>query len=101
MVIVNITLKIDPALRSSLMAWIRESYIPLQLARGGVLEYRLCRLLDQDDSEGLTEVLQFMLPDQAAYRRWQELPSSSLPGLLDPRFREACVIFQTAMEVSG
>lgn len=101
MVIVNLTLKIDPVFRPSLMAWIRESYIPLQLALDEVLEYRFCRLLDQDESDGLTEVLQLMLRDEAAYRHWLELPSSNLPGLLDPRYREACVSFQTALEVAG
>lgn len=101
MVIVNLTLKIDPAFHPSLMAWIRESYIPLQLTLDGVLDYRLCRLLDQDASDGLTEVLQFTLRDEAAYRRWLELPSGNFQGLLDPRYREACVSFQTAMEVRG
>ena len=99
MILVNLTLKIDPAFRQAMMAFIRETYLPAQLAQEAVLDGRLFRLLDQDESDGLTEVLQLTLQDEAAYRSWLEQPSNQLHEQLGPRFKDTYVSFQTAMEL--
>ncbi|MEO7531537.1 MAG: DUF4286 family protein, partial [Sediminibacterium sp.] len=59
MFIYNVTTQITHAIHTNWVAWMKEKHIPEVMATGYFTEYRLVRLVDIDESEGLTYAVQY------------------------------------------
>jgi hypothetical protein len=60
MLLYNITTKVDNAISDEWLQWQRKIHVPEIMASGLFYEYRVYRLLEQDDSEGKTYITQFL-----------------------------------------
>jgi hypothetical protein len=59
MIIYNVTTKVTHTIHQSWLAWIKQEHIPEVMNTGLFHDYRICRLLEQDDSEGPTYTIQY------------------------------------------
>jgi len=99
MIFYNISTKIDPQLADAWLEWYKQEHIPEIMATGCFESYRLFRLLDQDDRDGLTYVIQFRTGNLSQYK--------SFCGKYEPGFnRQAAekwgdhyVCYRTSMEL--
>lgn len=99
MIIYNVTVKTEPGIAAEWEQWMKEEHMPELLATGLFTEYKLCRLLEQDEMEGITYVAQYFCKDIAAYNAYisDHAPLMREKGF--NRFGNRFIAFRTVMEV--
>lgn len=98
MIIYNVTVKVSPARAEEWVLWMKEEHIPELLATGLFVESRLSRLLEQDESEGITYSAQYFCRNLNDYRSYIEqfAPLMREKGL--KRFGDQMIAFRSVME---
>lgn len=99
MLIYNITLKMANSLSAAWLQWLKEEHAPELLKTGCFIDYRICRLLNQEDPEDDTFVVQYELDNQAAYDRYIQEFARVMQQKTTERFGDQIVAFRTLMEV--
>lgn len=99
MLIYNVTLNVSKYLTASWLQWLKNEHAPEMLKTGCFGHYRICRLLNQDDPDGETFVVQYELPNQAAYDRYMQEFAGPMQQKSKERFGDQVVAFRTLMEV--
>ena len=70
MFIYNITMKVDNQILDQWLAWQKEEHIPEVMATNLFHESRFYKLLEQDDTEGSTYVVQYYTNSKEDYDRY-------------------------------
>lgn len=70
MILYNITTKISHSIEAAWLQWQREEHIPEIMQTVLFTEYRILRLLEHDDLEGKTYVIQFTASGIENYHRY-------------------------------
>jgi hypothetical protein len=99
MVIYNITTLVDPSILEPWLTWMREGYIPEVMKTGCFLRYQFVRLLDVDESHGLTYATQLYAKDRDACDHFSQ---AFEPGLEREGWRlwgDKRLSYRTLMEV--
>ena len=98
MIVYNITCKVRWEILESWLSWQLEEQVPATLATGLFDDYRLYRLLEQDEEDGPTFVIQFLT---SSVERYQQFTSQFEPGLRQAgwdKWGNGFIAFQTLME---
>lgn len=99
MLIYNVTLKVDWLVHDAWLKWMQESYIPAMLATGCFEKHQLVRLLETDETEGVTYAIQYYAPDAGSYQQYMELYAPLLQQESKLKWKERVVHFGTLMQV--
>ena len=67
MIIYNVTIKIDNGVADEWVKWMKTEHMPELMSTGLFNDYRLCKLLEQEESEGVTYTAQSMLDNMDDY----------------------------------
>jgi Domain of unknown function (DUF4286) len=70
MYVYNITTKVENDIVAEWLEWQKEIHIPEILATGFFYEHRFFKLLEQDESEGITFVIQYFAMELADYEEY-------------------------------
>ena len=70
MFIYNITFKVDHAILEEWINWQKEEHIPEIMATRFFNDYKFFRLLDQDESEGPTYIVQYFTDAKENYDQY-------------------------------
>jgi hypothetical protein len=98
MLLYNITTKVDNAISDEWLQWQRKIHVPEIMASGLFYEYRVYRLLEQDDSEGKTYITQFLTDSE---KNFEEYLLHFAPGLREKaivKWGDQIVAFRTLLE---
>ena len=101
MILYNTTIKVEQTIHEEWLEWMKKNQIPAYVATGLFLEYKLCRILGDDDEHGVAYALQFLCPDQKTFQIYQTLHARRLQQIQAERFPNKYVTFRTLMEVVG
>lgn len=98
MLIYNITIKIEPSIDREWREWIK---LPVArvMGSGCFADHRICRLLLQDESDGITYIIQFSLQSAEAYKRYEREWEPVFREEFSTAFSGKYVAFRTLMEV--
>lgn len=99
MFVYNVTIKIDPAIEQEWLPWQKNEHIPEVMATGLFTDYKFFRLLDQDDSDGSTYIVQFSARNRNDYEWYIDEHAGGLRNKVLARWGERFVAFRTIMEV--
>ena len=99
MIIYNVTTKVATDVHFQWLQWMRESYIPAVMATGLFSDYRMSRLLDQDDEDGPTYVVQYFADSLEQYNTFSERHQQGLRQSGHALFGDRFIAFNTIMEV--
>ena len=99
MYIYNVTIKIQPADKEEWLAFMLNEHIPEVLAARKFTDYWVCHLLDQDESDGLTYIIQYYFNDIPDYVDYQKNHAPALQKKHTDKFKDRFVAFRTVMEV--
>lgn len=99
MIVYNITIKIDPAIEEDWIQWQQQEHIPDIMASGQFSQWKMFRLLEQDDTEGQTFVIQYFAPALENYYRYIEEFAPELRRKAFNRWGDRFIAFRTVMEV--
>jgi hypothetical protein len=99
MYIYNVTLKVDIAIADEWVTWMRQTHIPDVLHTGYFSDYRLSRLLDDGDLDGITFVVQYNCETIDDFLQYQSLKAAALQKEHTEKFGKQVTAFRTIMEV--
>jgi hypothetical protein len=99
MIVYNVTNKILPAIESEWLAWLKVEHIPDIMASGQFTEFKLYRLLDDNEMDGATYITQYFSLTKENYERYIQENAPLLRQKAFDKWGNQFIAFRTIMEV--
>ena len=99
MIIYNVTIKTNPEITQDWLNWMKTEHLNEMMQTGLFLDYRMHRLLEQDESEGSTFVVQFHCENLDKYQAYIDQYSAGMREKGHQKFGSKFAGFRTIMEV--
>ncbi len=99
MIVYNITMKVDPSIEEEWLEWQKNEHIPEIMQTELFAEFKLYKLLEQDEAEGNTYVVQYYAPSSAHLDKYLEKFAPSLREKAIEKWGNKFIAFRTKMEV--
>jgi hypothetical protein len=100
-IIYNVTIKVAQAVANDWVKWMKEEHMQDLLDTGLFIESRLCRLLEQDESDGITFIAQYMCDSMEDYEEYLRRHAPTMRDKGIKRFGDQFLAFRTVMRVEG
>jgi ribosomal protein L11 methylase PrmA len=99
MIIYNVTIKVEATVAEQWLQWMKEEHLADMMSTGLFSDYRMSRLMEQDEAEGVTFVVQYHTDSIENYQSYLDdyAPKMRQKGL--SKFADKMVAFRTVMEV--
>lgn len=101
MIIYNVTSKISPAIAVEWLRWMKEEHVPDLLRTGLFIDTRICRLLEQDESEGVTFTAQYTCDSMEDYHEYLRSHAPAMREKALKKFGDQYLAFRTVMQVEA
>ena len=98
MLVYNITTKIDSNIVEEWMQWQKEIHIPDVMGAGLFYEHRFFELVEQDESEGKTFVVQFFAKARKDYDKYIQHHAPALRDKTIEKWGDHFVTFRTLLQ---
>lgn len=99
MYVYNITMKVNPSIEKEWVQWQKEKHIPEILATGLFAEHKFFRLLEQDEEEGITYVIQYFATTPENYKQYIDKFAPLFRREASEKWKDQFVGFRTVMQV--
>lgn len=99
MIVYNITNKVQHNIEAEWLRWQQEEHIPDIMQSGQFEDYRILRLLDHDDEEGVTYIVQYTAKSMKEYERYINEYAPPLREKAMKKWSNQFIAFRTVMEV--
>ena len=99
MYIYNVTVNIEPHVQEQWLSWMHNTHIPEMLATGKFLNARVCRVLVEEETGGITYAVQYTAHNRDALDRYYREDAPRLRQQTLDRFSESLVAFRTELEI--
>jgi hypothetical protein len=99
MFVYNITIKINPDIEKEWLHWQRHEHIPDIMSTGLFTEWKMFRLLEQDETEGITYVLQYFAVSADNYQCYVEEHAPMLRQKAFQRWGDQFIAFRSVMQL--
>ena len=99
MIVYNISIKIIPEIEEEWVRWQKEEHIPDVMSSGQFTEYKMYRLLEQNEQDGITYVVQYFASSLENYNRYINNTSQTLRQKALDKWGNKFIAFRTIMEV--
>ncbi len=99
MIIYNVTVKIDLDVHNEWLSWMKLEHIPRVLATGLFHDHRMLRILEHDETDGITYAIQYTARNLEDYFTYQAEHAPHLQQEVADRYADKFVAFRTIMRV--
>jgi len=99
MIIYNVTLKAEQDIADAWVQWMKTEHMPDLMDTGLFADCRLCRLLEQDETDGVTFVAQYFCDSMEQYNHYIDKYAEAMRGKFFKLFGSKVVAFRTLMEI--
>lgn len=99
MIVYNVTVKVNNSVVDKWVKWMLDEHMPDLKNTGLFTDYRLCRLLEQDDTEGVTFSAQYTCNNMEDYNTYIDKYATTMRDKAFKQFGNNFVAFRTVMEV--
>ena len=99
MILYNVTVKIDHESHTRWLEWMEHTHIPQVMQTACFSEYRFCKLLDTDESDGFTYAVQYLAINMEAIADYQQHFAPALQADYKKNFEGHYVVFRSLLEV--
>jgi len=99
MFIYNVTSKVSHDIETEWLIWMRETHIPELLSTRLFSDFKILRLLDTDESDGITYAIQYFCQTRASYDTYIDDFASVMRGKTYEKWGDRVFAFRTLMEV--
>ena len=99
MIVYNITIKIAPAIEEEWVNWQKDEHIPDVMSSGQFTENKFYRLLEQNETDGITYVVQYFASSLENYNRYMNDRALQLRQKALDKWGNQFIAFRTVMEV--
>lgn len=98
MVLYNVTIKINHDAEQEWLQWMKEEHMPELMQTGLFVDSKLFRLLDIDDTEGVTYAAQYFCKNMEDYNSYISVHSVAMRAKGIEKFGDRFIAFRTIME---
>lgn len=98
MIVYNVTYKVRWSILDKWIAWLREEHIAAHTATGLFDSHRIFRLLEQDEEEGPTYVVQYFTTSLERYRQFMIEFAPGLQQVSWDKWGDGFIAFRTLMQ---
>jgi Domain of unknown function (DUF4286) len=98
MIVYNISMKIDPSIEKDWLQWQQQEHIPAVMASGQFTAYKFYRLLEQDDRDSITYIIQYFASSLKNYRSYSEQTAPLLRQKAVDKWGNKFIAFRTVMQ---
>jgi hypothetical protein len=99
MYIYNVTVKVMHTIKAEWQQWMLSEHLTDMMQTGKFLSYQFNRLLEHDDEEGVTFIVQYKCATKQDYESYIADYSHSLRDKGYAKFGDQYIAFRTIMEV--
>ena len=99
MVLYNVTVKIDPSVHDEWLQWMQRVHIPDVMRTNLFIDNRICRVLGQNEEDGITYAIQYFCKSMEDYEMYQLKFAPTLQQEHAGRYPNKFVAFRTLMEI--
>ncbi len=98
MITYNVTVKVEPEIAEEWLNWMKEEHMPEVVQTGLFTGYRLSRLLEQDEAEGITFSAQYFCRTLDDYKTYISDYAASMREKGFARFGSRFIAFRSVMQ---
>ena len=99
MYIYNVTINVDPSIHTVWLEWMKKTHIPDMLGTGKFSEARMCRVLVEEETGGLTYAVQYVTDSREKLEAYYSENAAQMRQDGLDRFGEAFVAFRTELKI--
>ncbi|NOT52897.1 MAG: DUF4286 family protein [Chitinophagaceae bacterium] len=99
MIIYNVTIKVDPSIAREWLEWLKKEHIPDVINTGCFTHAATLRLMEVDESDGITYAIQYHAKDMEDYKRYIDKHSNEMRKKGTGKWGNKFIAFRTVMEV--
>jgi hypothetical protein len=99
MIIYNVTIKVNSDIADAWLNWMKTEHIADVMGTGLFVDARLCRLLEQDETEGVTFAAQYFCNSLAEYNTYIDKHAQQMRDKGFKLFGGKFIAFRTVMEI--
>jgi hypothetical protein len=100
-IVFNVTIKVRWEIAEGWLVWQKTQHIPAHLATGAFDSYSLFRLLEQDEDEGPTFIVQYFTSSPERYQEYLTAFAPALQRAAQEKWGDGFIAFRTLMEGLG
>lgn len=98
MIVYNVTLKVDHSIAEEWLRWMKETHMPQVLATQCFTGYKLFKMLDLDEADGITYCAQYSCISIEDYKRYIDEHAAGMRAETNRLFGNKFVAFRTLMQ---
>ncbi len=98
MIIYNVTVKVESTVAVEWLEWMQQIHIPDVMNTGCFVSYRISSLLNDEDSENPTFIIQYNCASIENFKKYELQFATNLRNDVTKKFGERFVAFRTLME---
>jgi len=98
MITYNVTIKVDPSIEEEWLRWMENEHMPALFDTGCFDSYQLHKLLEQDETEGMTYVAQYQCKSLNEYNDYIKNHAQQMREEGIRRFGDKFIAFRTLMQ---
>lgn len=99
MIIYNVTTKVAHHIAEAWLAWMHEEHIPDMVGTGLFTHAIVLRLLEQDETEGLTYAVQYHAESKANYNLYIARHADNMRSKAFAKWGDQFIAFRTLMQI--
>ena len=99
MIVYNVTIKVENTAAGAWVNWMKNEHIADLLNTGLFVECRLCRLLEQDEADGVTYSAQYLSNSIEDYHTYIEEHAETMRDKAFKLFGGKFIAFRSVMEI--
>jgi len=99
MILYNETVKIENAIHDEWLKWMRQVHIPKVMNTGQFQSHRVCRLMEQDQTDGITYAIQYFAEGMTEVFTYQSDFEKAHQKEHKEKFEGKFVAFRTLLKV--
>ena len=99
MIIYNVTVKVDHSIADDWLSWLQQEHIPDIIATECFTDARILRLLEVDESDGITYAVQYHANSKALYNRYIKQYSNEMRNKSTEKWGDKFVAFRSVMQI--
>jgi hypothetical protein len=98
-IIYNVTTKVAHSIAGKWLQWMKEEYIPRMLETGCFTKATILRMIEVDETEGLTYAIQYSSPGKEEYNLYIERHSERMSRIALSKWGANIISFRSVLEV--
>ena len=99
MIIYNVTIKIEPAIDTEWLAWMKDEHIPDILSTGCFQKAFIYHLLDTEEDDGITYAIQYHADSHDDYKRYLQHHAGTMRKKATDKWMNKFVAFRSVLEL--